>query len=163
MALKSWLASLQVDVTAVTPVQANIHAGSDCNGTKTADVTGVTDTGGGNVLVTAVTAVENQTLQPEPNIHEGCTAVTSVTCKTIDTQAHAANELLNGELLTQQAPEPKRLFRQHGPWLTGRQALDAKAYHLHHFNCPQCIAAGRGERYGGRCAVGLALWIGYTG
>jgi hypothetical protein len=27
----------------------------------------------------------------------------------------------------------------------------AAAYHAHHFNCPTCIAAGRGSRYGQRC------------
>jgi hypothetical protein len=36
-------------------------------------------------------------------------------------------------------------------------ALDA-AYLAHHFNCPTCIAAGRGGRYGLRCGTGAALW-----
>ena len=36
-------------------------------------------------------------------------------------------------------------------------ALDA-AYLAHHFNCPTCIAAGRGSRYGQRCGAGMALW-----
>ena len=31
------------------------------------------------------------------------------------------------------------------------------AYHAHHFNCPTCIAAGRGSRYGQRCGAGMAL------
>ena len=39
-------------------------------------------------------------------------------------------------------------------------ALDA-AYLAHHFNCPTCIAAGRGSRYGLRCGVGSALWRAY--
>jgi hypothetical protein len=39
-------------------------------------------------------------------------------------------------------------------------ALDA-AYLAHHFNCPTCIAAGRGSRYGQRCGVGMALWRAY--
>ena len=34
----------------------------------------------------------------------------------------------------------------------------AAAYHVHHFNCPTCIAAGRGSQYGQRCGVGMALW-----
>ena len=34
----------------------------------------------------------------------------------------------------------------------------ATAYHAHHFNCPTCIAAGRGSRYGQRCGAGMALW-----
>lgn len=40
-------------------------------------------------------------------------------------------------------------------------ALDA-AYLAHHFNCPTCIAAGRGSRYGQRCGVGMALWRAYS-
>ncbi len=38
------------------------------------------------------------------------------------------------------------------------QELSA-AYQAHHFNCPVCIAAGKGSRYGHRCGVGMALWI----
>lgn len=37
----------------------------------------------------------------------------------------------------------------------------AAAYHAHHFNCPSCIAAGHGSRYGQRCGVGTALWRAY--
>lgn len=37
----------------------------------------------------------------------------------------------------------------------------AAAYHAHHFNCPTCIAAGRGNRYGQRCGTGMALWRAY--
>lgn len=37
----------------------------------------------------------------------------------------------------------------------------AAAYHAHHFNCPTCIAAGRGSRYGQRCGTGMALWRAY--
>ena len=37
----------------------------------------------------------------------------------------------------------------------------ATAYHAHHFNCPTCIAAGRGSRYGQRCGAGMALWRAY--
>ena len=40
-------------------------------------------------------------------------------------------------------------------------ALDA-AYLAHHFNCPACIAAGRGSRYGLRCGAGAALWQDYS-
>lgn len=40
-------------------------------------------------------------------------------------------------------------------------ALDA-AYLGHHFNCPTCIAAGRGGRYGQRCGTGMALWRAYS-
>jgi hypothetical protein len=48
------------------------------------------------------------------------------------------------------APEP-------ADWHT----LDA-AYLAHHFNCPTCIAAGRGSRYGLRCGTGAALWRAYS-
>lgn len=37
----------------------------------------------------------------------------------------------------------------------------AQAYHLHHFTCPTCIAAGRGSQYGLRCGVGASLWAIY--
>jgi len=37
----------------------------------------------------------------------------------------------------------------------------AAAYHAHHFNCPTCIAAGRGIQYGQRCGAGMALWRAY--
>ena len=35
----------------------------------------------------------------------------------------------------------------------------ARAYNDHHFNCPVCIAAGKG--YGLRCGAGAALWATY--
>ena len=38
----------------------------------------------------------------------------------------------------------------------------AQAYDAHHFNCPTCIAAGRGSRYGQRCGAGMALWRAYS-
>ena len=37
----------------------------------------------------------------------------------------------------------------------------ATAYHLHHFKCGTCIAAGRGAQYGLRCGTGTALWNAY--
>ena len=43
---------------------------------------------------------------------------------------------------------------------TDWHALDA-GYLAHHFNCPTCIAAGRGSRYGQRCGAGMALWRAY--
>jgi len=36
------------------------------------------------------------------------------------------------------------------------------AYLGHHFNCSRCQAAGRGTRYGLRCAVGISMWIPYA-
>lgn len=47
------------------------------------------------------------------------------------------------------------------PEPTDWHALDA-AYLAHHFNCPTCIAAGRGRQYGLRCGAGAALWRAYT-
>ena len=47
------------------------------------------------------------------------------------------------------------------PEPTDWYALDA-AYLAHHFNCPTCIAAGRGSRYGPRCGTGDALWREYA-
>jgi hypothetical protein len=46
-------------------------------------------------------------------------------------------------------------------WLNNTEQLAAQAYHAHHFNCHPCIAAGRSNRHGSRCAVGLALWNTY--
>ena len=163
MALESWLAFLKSDVTAVTPVQAPVHAGLRRNGRNAADVTGVTYLRSMAACETSVTAMKNQTLQPKPAWALGCTPVTPVTAKISDGGAVAASDLLSGGLLTATRGEPRRLFRQCGPWLTRREAMDAKAYHAHHFNCRTCIAAGRGTPYGGRCAAGLALWTTYTG
>ena len=33
-----------------------------------------------------------------------------------------------------------------------------RAYMVHAIQCQQCKAAGKGERYGQRCVVGLELW-----
>jgi hypothetical protein len=35
----------------------------------------------------------------------------------------------------------------------------AKAYHVHHFACPTCIAAGLGISQ--RCDIGSPLWSAY--
>ena len=169
MALKSWLAALKSDVSHVSGVQAPIHAGLGRYVTETAGVSGVSGTDGVVASDTADTSGFPVPYQANPLIPLACTGDTADTCKTIDTEANAANELLSGELLTDlsqnsaKAIEPKRLFRQRGPWLTGTEQSAAKAYHLHHFHCHQCIAAGRGILYGRRCAVGLALWTDYTG
>lgn len=55
-----------------------------------------------------------------------------------------------------QAPDPSDLLDNPVDW----KEL-AAAYHAHHFNCPTCIAAGRGSRYGQRCGAGTALWRAY--
>lgn len=170
MALDALWAVLNPGVSQVSEVQAPVYAGFADTPAVLSEVSQVSGTHGGDAGAAVIggsdtpdTPPENVRYQAEPFIHAGCTLDTPDTCKTIDTEANAVNQPLSGELLTPQTPEPKLLFRPHGPWLTGRQALDAKEYQLHHFNCPNCIAAGRGERYGRRCAVGLALWINYNG
>ncbi|MDO8699049.1 MAG: hypothetical protein Q7J75_01260 [Rhodoferax sp.] len=55
------------------------------------------------------------------------------------------------------APEPPSNPASPTDW----HALDA-AYLAHHFNCPTCIAAGRGSHYGLRCGVGTSLWRAYA-
>lgn len=37
----------------------------------------------------------------------------------------------------------------------------ASSYYTHHFSCRYCQAAGRGDRYGQRCGIGMALWTAY--
>lgn len=158
MALKSWLASLKADVSSVSGVQTPIHAGLGRYVTDTADVSGVSGWGGMVASDTADTAREKLTYQAQPAWALACTGDTADTCKKIiadlQTTAAAATPTRTGA---------KRIFRQRGPWLTGTEQSAAQAYHVHHFNCHTCIAAGRGIRYGWRCAVGLALWSDYTG
>lgn len=160
MALKSWLASLKADVSNVSGVQAPIHADLGRYVTETAGVSAVSGQGGMVAIDTADTAGTMQAYQAQPAWALVCTPDT---CKKINTQAHAENDLLLGDLLTTTPTGPRRIFRQRGPWLTGTEQSAAQAYHAHHFNCPICIAAGRGNQYGERCAQGLALWIDYTG
>ena len=157
MALKSWLASLKADVSNVSGVQAPIHAGLGRYVTETADVSGVSGSGDIVASDTADTAGNMQAYQAQPAWALACTGDTADTCKKI-----------NADLQTTEAApaptqsEPKRVFRQRGPWLTGTEQSAAQDYHAHHFNCYTCIAAGRGTRYGRRCAVGLALWSDYN-
>jgi hypothetical protein len=159
MALNSWLASIKSDVTGVTPVQAPIHTGLRCNGSRAVDVTGDTEMDCNFAVEKSVTVAENQTLQSEPAWAFGCTFVTVVTSEKINTEVHSGDELLAGDLIT---TEPKRIFRPLGPQLTSMKQLAAQAYHAHHFRCRTCIAAGRGTRGGQRCSAGLALWNTYS-
>ena len=158
MALKSWLASLKADVSSVSGVQAPIHAGLGRYVTDTADVSGVSGLGGTVASDTADTVRETQTYQAQPAWALACTGDTADTCK-----KNNADIQTTEAAATPTQSEPKRLFRQRGQWLTGTDQSRAKTYHAHHFNCHQCIAAGRCNRYGRRCAVGLALWNDYTG
>ena len=106
---------------------------------------------------TADTAGYVQAYQAQPAWALACTGDTADTFKEIN-----ANIQTNEAAAVPIQTGPKRLFRQRGPWLTGAEQSAAQAYHLHHFNCHTCISAGRGNRYGRRCAVGLALWSDYN-
>ena len=158
MALKSWLASLKADVSNVSGVQAPIHAGLGRYVTDTADVSGVSGWGGMVASDTADTAREKLTYQAQPAGALGCTGDTGDTAEKIIAEIQTTEAAA-----THAQSEPKRVFRRRGPWLTGAEQSAAKDYHAHHFNCRTCIAAGRGTRCGGRCAVGLVLWTTYTG
>ena len=158
MALKSWLASLKADVSNVSGVQAPIHAGLGRYVTETADVSGVSGSGGMGAIDTADTVGNMQTYQAQPAWALACTGDTADTCRKTNADIQTTDEVP-----TPTQTEPRRLFRQRGPWLTVTEQSAAQAYHAHHFNCHQCIAAGRGSWYGRRCTVGLALWSNYTG
>ena len=171
MALDALWAVLIPEVSGVSEVQAPIHAGlrdTPAVLPEVSEVSGIQGIGPGVAAIGSIdtpdTPPENIRYQAQPAWALGCTLDTPNTVEKINAEAHAANDLLLGELLTA-APteEPKRLFRQRGPWLTHTEQSAAQAYHAHHFSCHQCIAAGRGIRYGRRCAVGLALWRDYTG
>lgn len=170
MALDALWAVLIPEVSQVSQVQAPIRGGFTDTPTVLPEVSEVSAIQGNDAGAAVIggsdtpdTPLENVRYQVQPAWALGCTLDTPDTCKTIQTEAHAANQLLAGDLLTVAATVPKRVLRQHGPWLTDRDQSSAAAYHLHHFNCPHCIAAGRGARYGVRCAVGLVMCNDYTG
>lgn len=85
-------------------------------------------------------------------IHAGCTPDTPDTSRLVDA-GEVSQVLPLSETVNEQAHEPPSDPRH---W----HEL-AAAYYLHHFNCPACIAAGRGAGYGLRCGVGAALWNEY--
>ena len=43
--------------------------------------------------------------------------------------------------------------------LSDTDRIRASAYHLHHFGCTSCCAAGQGR--GDRCEIGMGLWTAY--
>ena len=45
------------------------------------------------------------------------------------------------------------------PRLSDADRVRASEYHLHHFGCKTCGAAGQGR--GDRCEIGLGLWTAY--
>jgi hypothetical protein len=156
MALKSWLASLKADVSNVSGVQAPIDEGLSRYVSETAVVSGVSIQGGMLAFDAADTAGNMQAYQAQPFWALTCTGDTADTYRktNVDIQTTEA-----APTITQ--TEPKRIFRQRGPWLTETVQSAAQTYHAHHFNCQNCIAAGRGNRYGRRCTVGHALWNTY--
>ena len=169
MALDALWAVLIPEVSRVSQVQATIHAGLTATPTFFPEVSRVSSNDSGAAVTTIpagadtpATPPENVRYQPQPAWALGCTLDTPATPEKINIEGHAGNDLLLGELLTTEPTESKRVFRQRGPWLTGTEQSAAQAYHVHHFNCHTCIAAGRSVRYGVRCAVGLALWNDYN-
>jgi hypothetical protein len=104
-------------------------------------------------------------LQREASFYAGCTCVTPVTPHLGNTQESAqfrpVDEASNDpNLPTDQpakpAPTPRQSYQE---WVQTWQPL-AEAYHVHHFGCPVCVAAGKG--YGLRCGSGASLWQAYT-
>lgn len=170
MALDALWAVLIPEVSGVSKVQAPIHAGLRDTPSVLPEVSRVSSNDSGSTVAampggaeTPDTPPENVRYQPQPAWALGCTPDTHETPERINTEPFAGAELLSGDLLAPTLTAPKRIFRLRGPWLTGTEQSAAQVYHAHHFHCHTCIAAGRGSRYGRRCAVGLALWHTYTG
>ena len=165
MALDALWAVLIPEVSEVSKVQPPIHAGLRDTSAVLPEVSRVSsnNSSGANAAMpggadTADTPPQNVRYQAPPAWALGCTLDTPDT-----------PEKTNADIQTTETAaiptqgEPKRLFRQRVPWLTGAEQSAAQAYHAHHFKCRTCIAAGRGTRYGRRCALGLVLWNEHTG
>jgi hypothetical protein len=153
MALESLWATLNAEVSGVSRVQATVYAGLKENPALLREVSGVSSNDGVihfesliNRADTSDTPSENVRYQPQPAWTLGCTLDTPATPEKI------ANE----------HKKPWQLFGPREPVLSDSEHSAARAYHTHRFSCCICIAAGRGIRYGRRCAVGLALWIIYS-
>ena len=159
------------EVSKVSQVQAPIYAGLAATPTFLPEVSRVSSNDRGTAVTTILggadtpaTSPENVRYQREPSWALGCTLDTPDTPEKISAKANATNDLLWGEELTAAPTEdPNLVFRQRGPWLTDPEQSAARSYHIHHFNCNTCIAAGRDNRHVNRCTVGLALWNTYRG
>jgi hypothetical protein len=169
MALDAMWAVLNSEVSGVSGVQARIYGGLHDTPAFFAEVSEVSSTVYKGHCVAVIsgkassdTPLQNQRYHAQPAWALGRTPDTPATPKKFNLGPKAANELLLGDLLTTEHKEPKRIFRQRGPWLTVSEKSAARAYHAHHFKCRACIAAGQGNRYGSRCAIGLALWNTYS-
>jgi hypothetical protein len=154
MALESLWATLNAEVSRVSKVQTPVYAGLHGTPAILREVSRVSSNDGVIQVDTLInradasdTPPKNVRYQPQPAWTLGCTLDTSETPEKI------ANE----------HTKPWQLFRPRKPLLTDSEQSAARAYHIHHFSCRTCIAAGRGTRYGRRCAEGLALWITYSG
>ena len=165
MALDALWAVLIPEVSGVSEVQAPIHAGLRDTPAVLSEVSRVSSNESGSTVAalhggadTSDTPPKNARYQAQPAWALGCTLDTPATPEKIN-----ADIQLTEAAATPTQTEPTRLFRQRGPWLTDTEQSAARVYHAHHFSCHQCIAAGRGDRYGRRCAVGLALRSNYTG
>ena len=165
MALDALWAVLIPEVSRVSEVQAPIHEGLRDTPAVLSEVSRVSSNDSGGTITampggadTPDTPAENARYQAQPPRALGCTLDTPDTPEKINADIESTEAAA-----TPTQTEPRRVFRQRGPWLTGTQQSAAQAYHAHHFSCHQCIAAGRGDRYGKRCAVGLALRSDYTG
>lgn len=158
MALKSWLVSLKADVSNVSGVQAPIYEGLGRYVTESTGVSDVTKLGGMVDCDPADTARHMQAYQAKPSWALACTGDAGDTCIKINSDLQTTDAMP-----TPTQARAKRLFKQRGPWLKGSEQSAALSYHAHHFNCHTCIAAGRGTRYGRRCADGQALWNTYLG
>ena len=97
----------------------------------------------GRCIATAVTVGVTPNVTPNPPWIERRTPVTPVTP------------------VTPERPTPWLKSDREPPIDLANWRELAAAYHAHHFNCPTCIAAGRGSRYGQRCGAGMALWQAY--
>ena len=147
MALDALWAVLIPEVSQVSEVQAPNHEGLRDTPAVLPEVSRVSSNDSGSPFAnipgdadTLDTPPEIVGYQVQSAFALGCTLDTPDTPEKINNEACATNDLLWGEELTA-----------------------AQTYHIHHFNCNTCIAAGRGNRYVNRCNIGLGLWNTYRG
>ena len=117
------------------------------------------------------TPEKNTGYQLEPIFHAGCTPETPETPCFSDTHETAQKmppeaQIVEYRLYSKLQPPPETKTPSVAvavdvPTVVADWKGLARAYLLHHGNCPTCIAASRGSRYGLRCGVGAALWQHY--
>ena len=171
MALDALWAMLIPEVSQVSEVQAPIHVGLGDTPAVLPEVSRVSSNDCESTVATIPSGADTPDTQPEIVRYQAqsawalsCTLDTPDTPEKINNESHATNDLLWGEELTAAPTEdPNLVFKQDGPWLSDTEQSASRAYHIHHFTCITCIAAGRGNRYVNRCTVGLGLWNTYRG